>query len=83
MTDLLLSTACKDSNPLFLIVFLMAIPVLVDCFEEWVTERRGTAEIEYLGPAEAALPYTIVRAGGTAWLLPVDGAAPAVPSVAA
>lgn len=34
--------------------------------------RRGTAEIEYLGPAEAGVAYDVVLAGDVRWLVPCD-----------
>jgi acyl-ACP thioesterase len=45
--------------------------------EEYVDDGRGrtTAEIEYLGPAEATT-YAVLRSGTTRWLVPVTGGPP-------
>ena len=38
--------------------------------------RRGTFEIEYLGAADAAMPYDLVVAGAAMWLVPAGAATP-------
>jgi acyl-ACP thioesterase len=49
--------------------------------------RRGTAEIEYLGPAEAGVAYEVVLDGDVRWLVPADpaerGSAPGAVTVLA